>query len=100
MKRGLFILLIFSITNQLFAQNLAGITGKIIDKKDQSELIGVTVLIQGTSFGTATNANGQFLIKGVKPGEYNLEVSYIGYKKVIQTGIRLKANETKASNIS
>jgi outer membrane receptor protein involved in Fe transport len=95
MKRGLFILFIFTICSQLFAQNLANINGKIIDKKDQSELIGVTVLIQGTGFGTATNANGQFTIKGIKPGEYNLEISYIGYKKVIQTGIKLKANENK-----
>lgn len=69
--------------------------GRIIDKKDQSELIGVTVLIKGTSFGTTTDAFGKFLLKGIKPGEYNLEISYIGYKKIIQTGIKIKAGEIR-----
>ncbi len=78
-----------------FAQNTASLKGKVIDKKDQSELIGVTVLIKGTSFGTATDINGNFLIKNIKPGQYAIEISFIGYKKVIQTDIRVKAGETK-----
>jgi outer membrane receptor protein involved in Fe transport len=78
-----------------FAQNTASLKGKVIDKKDQSELIGVTVLIKGTSFGTATDVNGNFLIKNIKPGQYAIEISFIGYKKVIQTDIRVKAGETK-----
>lgn len=76
-------------------QNTASMVGRIIDKKDQSELIGVTVLIKGTSFGTTTDAFGKFLLKGIKPGEYNLEISYIGYKKIIQTGIKIKAGEIR-----
>lgn len=81
--------------SRLQAQITASIMGKVIDKKDQSELIGVTVLIKGTSFGTTTDVNGKFTIKGIKPGEYAVEVSYIGYKKILQTGIRLKAGENR-----
>jgi len=77
------------------AQQTASLSGKVIDKKDQSELIGVTVLIKGTSNGTSTDANGKFTLRGIKPGEYNIEISYIGYKKIIQTGIKLKAGETR-----
>ena len=79
----------------LMAQQTASLSGKVIDKKDQSELIGVTVLIKGTSNGTSTDANGKFTLRGIKPGEYNIEISYIGYKKIIQTGIKLKAGETR-----
>jgi len=72
-------------------QTTATITGVIKDKKDNSELIGVSVLIKGTSFGAATDVNGRFSIKNVKPGEYNLEISYLGYSKVVLTEIKVKA---------
>ncbi len=95
MNRILHLLAIIFLPTMLLAQTTASISGKIIDKKDQSELPGVTVLIKGTSFGTASDANGKFIIKNIKPGEYAIEISYIGYKKVIQTGVRLKAGEIK-----
>ena len=79
----------------IMAQQTASMSGRVIDKKDQSELIGVTVLIKGTSNGSTTDANGKFTLKGIKAGEYNIEISYIGYKKIIQTGIKIKAGENK-----
>ena len=82
-----------------FAQNTATITGIVKDKKDNSELIGVNVLLKGTSLGAVTDVNGKFVIKNVKPGEYSVEVSYIGYHKTLLTGIRIKAGETKELQI-
>lgn len=79
----------------LQAQNTATITGTIKDKKDDSELIGVNVLLKGTSLGAVTDVNGKFAIKNVKPGEYNVEISYIGYNKTLLTGIKVGAGETK-----
>lgn len=87
-----FVLLSLGATAQ---QTTATITGTIKDKKDNSELIGVSVLIKGTSFGAATDINGKFTIKNVKPGDYTLEVSYLGYSKVVLTGIKVKAGETR-----
>ncbi|MDP3929052.1 MAG: carboxypeptidase-like regulatory domain-containing protein, partial [Bacteroidota bacterium] len=43
----------------IMAQQTASMSGRVIDKKDQSELIGVTVLIKGTSNGSTTDANGK-----------------------------------------
>ncbi len=84
----------------MYAQNKTGIIQGIIkDKKDNSELIGVSVLIKGTSFGAATDVNGKFSIKNIKPGEYSIEVTYIGYTKVLITGIRVKAGEIKELNV-
>lgn len=95
MKQLLLIFFIALCSAHLQAQNNTAVTGKIIDKKDKSELIGVTVLLKGTSFGTTTDENGRFVLKNLKPADYTVEVSYIGYKKVVQTGVKLKANETK-----
>ena len=77
----------------------ATIKGSVKDKKDGSELIGVSVMIKGTSMGAATDYNGEFIIKNVKPGEYNIEVSYIGYSKSLLTGIKVKAGETKVLQV-
>jgi len=75
------------------AQHTATISGKILDKKDKSELIGVSISIKGTSLGAVTDVQGNYTIKGIKAGEYSVEFSYIGYQKVIQTGIKIKVGE-------
>ena len=53
------------------------ITGRVTNEAGDP-LVGVSVLIQGTSRGTTTNANGVFSISA-DPGE-TLEFSFIGYK--------------------
>jgi len=54
--------------------------GTIIDADTQETLAGVTVKIAGTDVEVKTNLDGKFSIKGLTPGQYNLEVSYISYK--------------------
>jgi len=86
-KHLLLIFKILVVVSGLRAQQTGSVSGKITDKKDQSELIGVTVLIQGTKFGTATGPDGRFSIRNIKQGEYTLEITYIGYKKMILTRV-------------
>ena len=59
----------------LSAQNR--IKGTVTDQTDGSSLIGVSVLIQGTSSGSATDINGQFTINA-SHGDV-LVISYLGY---------------------
>lgn len=86
-----FLLLLFA--TGMRAQNTGSIAGKVVDKRNNQELVGVTVLLKGTSQGTMTDATGNFLLKNVKQGEYNLEFSYLGYQKVLITGIRVMAGK-------
>lgn len=82
------------------ASSTATLTGTVKDKKDNSELIGVNIIIKGTSLGAVTDVNGTFTIKNIKQGEYDVEMSYIGYNKTLLTGIKLKAGETKDLQVS
>jgi len=94
--KKLYLLFLFLLNIMLLqAQNSGTITGTISDKKDNSELIGVNVLLKGTSLGAVTDVNGKFVIKNVKPGEYSVEISYIGYNKTLLTGIKIGPGETK-----
>ncbi len=63
----------------VFAQN-GSIAGRVVDYKTKEAIIGASVVIQGTTVGSATDIDGNFLINNVKPGTYTIVVSYIAYK--------------------
>jgi len=63
-----------------FAQG--NITGKLIDAETDEPLIGASVLIEGTSVGTVSDFDGNFVLNNVAAGTYMLIVSYIGYDDV------------------
>jgi TonB-linked SusC/RagA family outer membrane protein len=52
------------------------LTGKVTDEKGQA-LPGVTVVIQGTTKGTISDANGNYSLQNVSPNE-TLEFSFVG----------------------
>lgn len=70
------------------------IRGQIIDDKTAEEMIGVSVIIDGTATGSATDLDGKFEVK-VAPGTYNLKVSYISYATMLIKDVEVKANEVK-----
>ena len=43
-------------------------------------LAGASVVIERTFMGTSTNADGTFEFRNLKKGEYNLKVSFIGFR--------------------
>ena len=62
------------------AQN-ATISGKVTDSKDGSTLVGVSVLVKGTTNGAVTDINGNFKLSVSSPTA-TLVVTYIGYNKL------------------
>ncbi len=73
--------------------------GIIRDSETGDPLIGVNIVVLGTYLGSSSDADGFFVIPKVNPGEYALEISYIGYKVVHKTGVRVKAGESVTVNI-
>lgn len=77
LKKGIwtiFLLSLFQIT--LFAQN-SKVTGKVTDNSNQS-LIGVSVVVKGTTKGTLTDAEGNYSIEAT--GSQTLMFSFVGYR--------------------
>lgn len=60
-----------------YAQEIQ-VTGKVIDSKDNSPMIGVAVVVKGTTVGTITDIDGNYSIKSSVNG--TLVFSFIGYK--------------------
>ncbi len=55
-----------------------GLKGKITDENNQP-LPGASVSIAGTTLGSTTDVNGDFVILYLKPGTYTVKVNYVGY---------------------
>lgn len=94
MKKFLLFVFILLLTNvTLFAQ--AGkISGSVKDATTGESLIGVNIILEGTTFGAATDVDGFFVILNVAPGTYNLRASYIGFTSKVVTEVRVNINET------
>lgn len=73
-------------------QNLIQITGKVIDGSGEP-LIGVSVLVKGTTTGTITNIDGDYTLQA-SPNA-TLVLSYIGY-----TNMEVKVNSSGIMNIT
>lgn len=58
------------------------IKGVVVDKITRAPLPGVNIVVEGTLLGTASNAQGNFQIKDLPPGTYNLIFSFVGYADV------------------
>lgn len=75
------------------------IAGTITDAVTGEPLIGVNVVVPGTASGAATNVEGEYEISGLRPGEYNVRVSYIGFETMLFTGIQVAAGETTTLDV-
>ena len=61
------------------------IKGRVVDAISQTPLPGATVVVQDSypTLGTMTDADGYFKLLNIKPGRYNLNVSFIGYENFL-----------------
>lgn len=71
------------------------LTGKVTDAATGTPIPGATVLLEGTTIGQATDAEGRYLIIGIPPGAYNLRFSSVGYTTKIVEGFRVVSDRTQ-----
>lgn len=99
MKRAIikFSILFAFFSHILFSQTIVStIEGKVTDETG-SPLPLANVFIKETNIGTTTDTKGNFRLI-TKPGNYTLEVSYVGYEKK-KIEISLKPDQTLHLNI-
>ena len=92
--RKFFAIIVLFLPILLFGQGKGKLIGVITDAKSGDPLPGVNVLLKGTYYGAATDFNGKYIIKGIAPGTYIVDVSLIGFKTMEYTGIKIKAGKT------
>ncbi|MBV5290701.1 MAG: carboxypeptidase-like regulatory domain-containing protein, partial [Pelodictyon phaeoclathratiforme] len=60
------------------------VKGRVIDKADGEGVYGASVTIAGTTIGTATDMNGNFILQNVPAKSQKISVSIVGYAPTSQ----------------
>lgn len=92
-------LILFTIgTSRVLGQSYGKIAGTIEDAQTGETLIGANVVIEGTTQGASTNADGEYFILQVEPGTYNIKVSYVGYQTKVFQDVTVNSGQTTDLN--
>ncbi len=98
-RKSLPLLVLFLAICRISIAQTGVIEGVIHDAKTKETLVGAQLMLQGTTTGTITNFNGEFRIANVKPGTYDLLVSYISYEPLIIESVKVDGGRAVALNI-
>ena len=60
------------------------ISGDVRDKNSGEYLPGATIVSEDGALSTTTDSDGSFRIKNVNAGTYQMSISFIGYKTLIE----------------
>ncbi|MEI7812601.1 MAG: TonB-dependent receptor [Ignavibacteria bacterium] len=93
-----FFLLLCLIPVLLMAGTKGRIKGKITDMQSGEPLIGANVIVEGTSSGSTSDVNGEFVIQNLEAGSYQLHASFIGYQTISVTNVRVSSDLTVEQN--
>ena len=93
------LLLCWGLLGAAFAQN-GSLRGRVTDAETGQPLEGATVFIVGTYKGTYTQADGRFVIQSIKPGDYSVKFTYVGYAEKLYHGVSVNPGQTETLNVA
>jgi len=79
MKKFILFFFILFFMNAVQAQN-GIIRGTVFNALNNEPLPFAAILLQGTNVGATTDVDGNYEISGLKPGLFNVEAQFIGFK--------------------
>ncbi len=94
------LLLLLFIQINIYSQTTGQIYGTVTDNRTGEKLIGVNVILNGTTIGAATDIDGNYIIKNIPVGKYSLAASMIGYAKINITNIKITKGIKKRIDIN
>lgn len=98
-KSALILLLIVSFVTPVWSGTAGKITGIVTEKGTREPLFGANVIVVGTQLGAVTDVDGRYTILDVPPGTYDIQISYIGYKKIRVNSVRVYIDQTARVNV-
>lgn len=94
------VVLLLAAASTASAQSSGRLTGRVLEAGTNEPLIGVNVVLQGTTQGTVTDLDGYYVILNITPGVYTVRYSMIGFGTHIVRDIRISLNETANLNVT
>ena len=81
-----------------YGQDTGRLAGTIRAADIQGPLPGANVAVLGTDAGTSTGADGSFRLTGLAAGQYDIRVTFVGYR-VSTRSVTIRAGETTTLNV-
>ncbi|MBN1780570.1 TonB-dependent receptor [bacterium] len=86
------------LTGMVFSQTTGKIVGTVIDTQTNEPLPGANVIVVGTNLGAAAGVDGYYNVLNVPAGMHDVQVSVMGYKKVIQKDVLVAVDQIARIN--
>ncbi|MCM5528878.1 carboxypeptidase regulatory-like domain-containing protein [Parasegetibacter sp. NRK P23] len=98
-KRILYLLALLVLPAAMFAQVTTSSMSGSVKAKNGEALVGATVkathVPTGSVYTTTTRTGGRYDLANINPGgPYIIEISYVGYEKLVKSDIQLSLGET------
>ena len=88
------LVLLFPLCAVFAAGPTGKIAGKVTDRTTGEPLIGVNIVIGGTTLGASTDLDGNYAILNVPPGTYTVTASMVGYSSMRVSDVRVNIDLT------
>jgi hypothetical protein len=95
MKKIVLFFLSLCLSTWICAQNTGEIKGKIFDSKTKEPLTGATVFVEymGVKIADFVDKDGQFTLKPLNPGKYNVTITFTGYDTASYSGVSVNTDK-------
>ena len=70
------------------------IAGRVVDAATGDPLPGVNVVLDGTTQGTATDLDGEYVIIRIRPGTYSVRAQFIGFQTQVIANVEVVIDQT------
>ncbi|HYD20336.1 MAG TPA: carboxypeptidase regulatory-like domain-containing protein, partial [Flavipsychrobacter sp.] len=100
--RFLIVVVIIGFAGQALAQGTSGaIQGTVVDANNEPVASAQVQVSSGgiTKGGTVTDFDGNYVIKPLEPGHYDVKVNYIGQKESQTTGVLVQPGKNTEVNV-
>lgn len=88
----------FVMISSIYGGTTGKISGKVTSQETGEPLYGANVMIQGTNFGAATDADGEYFILNIPPGVYTVKAFFMGYTTQAFGEVRVQVDLTTRVN--
>ena len=75
------------------------LAGRVTDGVTGESLIGVNVFVESTQQGTITDLDGNYILLNLRPGDYTVIYSYVGYSTRHVERVRIVTDQTTRYSI-
>ena len=99
MKRNLAFVILTFLSLSVFAQK-GTIKGKVFNAKTNEPIEFANIIIEGTTIGSTSDLDGNYIFTGIDPGFMRLTVSYVGFETTTSAEIQVQGNQTTFVDIA